>query len=83
MKTLMGLLLVLCITGCNSCEDFWLNGMVTGPDQCLRATLFEKCMDSRPRGVDADWDGAVKTCNMVSHSQSLRALSEIKQECRR
>lgn len=55
-------------------------------DQCLRAELFEKCMNLLPAGPDEtvynDWDEVVSECGTQAYYQSIRYVSKIKDGCR-
>lgn len=56
------------------------------PDQCLRAQLFQQCLQTVPNGPMAtkytDWSEVVQACESASYYQSLRQTQNIKQECR-
>lgn len=56
------------------------------PDQCLRAQLFQQCMNSLPEGPKTagkynDWDEVVEACASSSYFQSIRRVSQIEPEC--
>jgi hypothetical protein len=58
----------------------------TIPNQCLRTTLFERCMAHAPRSyaqVDYEgWQKVVSECGSQSYNQSLRVRSTISTGCR-
>jgi len=72
-------LLTAGLGGCNLPE-------VTQADQCMRREIFMQCMAALPAGPKAtmynDWDEVVSQCESAAYYQSLRAKSQIKQECR-
>lgn len=55
-------------------------------DQCLRAELFKQCMAALPAGPTAthynDWSEVVNQCSGFAYSASIRARSQIKNECK-
>lgn len=55
------------------------------PDQCLRATLFDRCMSLLPAGPSAtkynDWDEVIEACRAQAYYTSLRNTAHIKPEC--
>lgn len=82
MKILITLLIALTLTACG---DATYKPSAPGPDQCLRAELFQSCLKSVPAGPNEtkynDWNEVVRECQYASYYQSLRKLSAIKQEC--
>lgn len=59
---------------------------VSGPDQCLRAELFQQCLKNAPAGPAVtgkynDWDEVVDSCEDAAYRQAWRPLSAIKPEC--
>ena len=80
MKKLLLIIPVLfLLTGCAE------EGQQTKTDQCLRAKLFQQCLDKIPEGPIAtkynDWDEVVKTCDSAALYQSKRKKTHIKDEC--
>lgn len=55
-------------------------------DQCMRATLFERCMTLLPAGPTTaqynDWDEVVEACDRSAYYQALRQPQHIKSECK-
>lgn len=56
------------------------------PDQCLRADLFQQCMQALPKGPERthnsnDWDEVVGECSRAAYYHSLRRIEHIKPEC--
>lgn len=55
-------------------------------DQCLRATLFQRCMQLLPAGPDHtrynDWSEVVDACEEAAKWQSMRFEAYVKPECR-
>lgn len=71
---------ILFLAGCSS-------PITSGPDQCMRAELFQKCLAAVPKGPERidnsnDWDEVVQKCESAAYYQSLRQFSQIKPECR-
>jgi hypothetical protein len=72
------LLILATLSGCSS---------EIGPhvDQCMRRDIFQQCLQALPAGPTAtmynDWDEVVAKCDDAAYYQSLRARSQIKQEC--
>lgn len=64
------------------CSDELRNG----PDQCLRAELFQQCLSAVPAGPEStkynDWSEVVSGCESASYYQSLRSRALIAEECR-
>ena len=79
MKPVLLIVALTSLIGCSS-EVTW------GPDQCLRADLFQQCLKSLPAGPGStkynDWDEVVKECEAAAYRQSLRNLIVIKPECK-
>ena len=57
-----------------------------GPDQCLRAEIFQQCLAAVPAGPQTthynDWSEVVQACSNTAYYQSLRSAEQIKAECR-
>ena len=55
-------------------------------DQCLRAKLFEQCLNALPAGPQStkynDWDEVVNQCEIAAYRHSFRKMRYIKEECR-
>lgn len=68
------------------CEILVPGEKSSGPDQCIRAELFMRCLEGLPSGPSTtkynDWDEVVSACQSASYYQSLRTLEQIKPECR-
>lgn len=83
MKKILSILIVLtCLTGCDS-----IGLEQTVYDQCLRAKLFQICLDKLPSGPSSivengDWGDVVDECATAARCQSLRPISQVKPECR-
>lgn len=57
-----------------------------GPDQCLRAELFQQCLAAVPKGPvvthESDWSKIVSECQSNAYSTSWRLTKNVKPECR-
>jgi hypothetical protein len=83
MRKLLMTIIALVLGGCG---DAAIQKHTTGPDQCLRADLFQACLKALPAGPNQtkynDWDEVVEACSQAAYYQSLRRTEHIKQECR-
>jgi len=54
-------------------------------DQCVRASLFQACLQALPAGPAAtkynDWDEVVEQCEDAASAQSVRKAGTVKPEC--
>jgi ABC-type uncharacterized transport system auxiliary subunit len=71
-KLAIALTLVALLCGCDSRSE---------TDQCLRADLFNQCVQALPR-TSGNTGDAVRVCMVASDYQALRQIKFIKPECR-
>ena len=79
MKKLIALIALLLLAGCDSTP-------ATTCDQCLRARLFQECLERVPQGppntVYNDWSEVVDSCADAAYYQSLRAKESVLEGCK-
>lgn len=81
MSRALILLATLVLAGCSDPpQRTWV------VDQCQRREAFKGCLAALPAGPQAtkynDWDEVVSECDRVAYHQSLRAIGQVKPECR-
>lgn len=80
MKRAASIAAVALLAGCGKPMEF------AGPDQCLRAEIFQACMKALPQGPQQtkfnDWDEVVEACASTAYYQSVRLPEHIKPECK-
>lgn len=75
--------MLLCLIGCDALDA----PEAQVYDQCIRAQLFQACLERLPSGPSSmvengDWGEVVEACEDASRRQSLRPISQVKPECR-
>lgn len=82
LKSFLGVFLALALAACDVPEQ-----EKSGPDQCIRIELFDKCLSKLPAGpthtvASNDWDEVVEACQDSAYRMSLKPMNLIKPECR-
>ena len=84
-RVLFALATVL-LSACGPVPDGSRDPTGSALDQCVRATLFERCLASVPKGPSVTsenpWHKIVDECQSAATSQSYRMRHLIKPECR-
>lgn len=83
MKTLISIIMLLILTGCNITPE---QKVTMDTDRCKHIELFQQCLKLTPKGPESttfnSWDNVIEACDTAAYRQSFTLIENIKQECR-